>query len=166
MNCKQCQKSLVSSLEIRCKYCSECIPNRLKDENAEAERQATIDHLRETMASFRENMKKMQAARERRVELEACYEGGKEAFQRDFPIEQDPHVEGSDESAMWQSGWVEAARLKEVEEMRDFIRWDFDLWTHLHELIINGCDMDELRVKSTLAPLKAMKFLPEMLSEN
>lgn len=164
MNCKKCDSKLVSSLEVRCEYCSECIPGRLKDDDAEADLRGIIEHHRRAIELLEENLRKSLDVRGRRIELEACFEGGKEAFARDFPIEQDPHEEGSDESAMWQNGWVEAARLKEAEEMREFIRWDFEMWTHIHELIVNGCDAEELRVKSTLAPVKAMKFLPELLS--
>lgn len=166
MKCKNCQAELVASLEIQVSYCSSCIPSRLRDESAEEERRSKIAHLEATLETFRKNLAMLQEARERRVELDACFEGGKEAFARDFSIDQVPHTEGSDESVMWQNGWIEAARIKEADEMREFIRWDFNLWMHLHELIVNGCDAEELCVKSTLAPIRAMKFLPELLGED
>lgn len=154
---------LVSSIEIESLLCFSCIKSTCTDVNRIRER---VEELEKHNTVLTNIISKLQEIQMRRKDLEACFEGGKEAFSRDFSVEQDPHPVDSEESAMWQNGWIESARIKEAEDMREFIRWDFDLWIHLHELIINGCDTEELRVKSTLAPIKAMKFLPELLKED
>ncbi len=162
MNCSKCDNNLVSKVETDSKMCVICIPEVLKEAQDKA---SYIEKLEAQSRILISSLKILDEAREKRLDLEACFEGGKEAFTRDFDIEQDPHAVGSEESTMWRSGWVEAARLKEAEEMRDYIRWDFELWMHVHELAANGCDHEEIRVKSSLAPARSMRFLPELLQE-
>jgi hypothetical protein len=163
MNCNKCQSELVSVVEIECKHCSKCLPSIVKNWE---ELVSSLDLIKLDNSALQTTIDQMMKARERRLDLDACFEGGKEAFSRGFVIEQDPHDQDSDESVMWKNGWIAAAREKETEDMREFIRWDFDLWVHLHELIVNGCDVEELRMKSTLSPVRAMQFLPELLSED
>lgn len=160
--CKKCEINLVSKVEIDSYLCANCIPIVL---GTVAQLSESLEMERKKNSSLTDNIESLISTYNKRTELQACYEGGKEAFEREFDLDQDPHVEDSEESTMWCSGWVEAARLKEAEEMRDYIRWDFELWTHVHELAANGCDHEEIRVKSTIAPVRAMKFLPELLDE-
>jgi hypothetical protein len=163
MNCNNCESILVSAIEEHAGLCSSCIPLSLKEA---FDKKHYIEKLEAENRILLNSIKILDEARERRLYLESCFENGKEAHNRKFPIEQDPYPTDSEESVMWKNGWIEAARLKECEDMRNYIRWDFELWVHIHELATNGCDLEEIRVKSSLAPPRAMQFIPELLGED